>query len=284
MTRLRRRTRLAAATLAGGLLIATSAVAATPDKGTVGSSSPKVQWGGELTNPGVFYNAWAQDPSTECAAPACDTFTLTVAEAGHNVTLTENNDSTNAADGSDPGCGMNIKFPDGTYQYTQAPCGAKTTLTVKLKNAKPGDYVIRTTSSHVCCGTEGYTASAFIPDAASTAPAPAPAPVTPSSPAPAAPQLTVKAPKASAKKLAKAHKYKISATSTGPLNAVSARLLKGKKAVATAKLARLNGTASLVLKLAKKAKVKKGTYSVVVSGTDDQGRVVTTSVKVKVKK
>jgi hypothetical protein len=285
MERLVRTKKLIAGILAGGLIIASAAVAATPENGTISSANPKVEWGGDLTNPGIFYNAWAQDPSTECTAPACDTFTLTVAEAGQNVTLTENNDSTNAA-GGDPGCGMNIKFPDGSYQYTQAPCGAKTTLQVKLKNAKAGDYVIRVASSHVCCGTEGYTASAFIP-AAAGAPAATPTP-TPSSggnttaqPAPEAPQLTVRPSKASAKKITKAHKYKITASTTAPLNAVTAKFLKGKKTLGTASLSRLSGKATMVLKFSRKTKLKKGTYGVTVSGTDDQGRVVTTAVKVK---
>src|SRR5436190_2219995 len=82
MTRLLRSTKLAAGVVTGGLLIAASAFAATPDKGTISSSSPKVTWGGSITNSGVFYNAWAQDPSTDCSAPACDTFTLTAAVAG----------------------------------------------------------------------------------------------------------------------------------------------------------------------------------------------------------
>ena len=168
---------------------------------------------------------------------------------------------------------MNIEFPDGSYQYTQAPCGAKTTLQVKLKNVKPGDYTVRVASSHVCCGTEGYTASAFIPDASTPAPAttPPPAPsgggtTTTSPTADAAPQLTVKPSKASAKKLTKTHKYKITAEASGPLNAVTAKLLKGSKAIGTAKLSRLSGKATLVLKLGKKTKVKKGKYKVTVSG------------------
>jgi hypothetical protein len=289
MTRLRHSTRLAAGFAAVGLLIASMAIAATPENGTVSKSNPKVEWGGDLTDSGAFYNAWAQDPSIPCNAPACDTFALTVAEGGHNLTLTENNDSTNLQGGGDPGCGMNIEFPDGSYQYTQAPCGSKTTLQVKLKNVKPGDYTVRVASSHVCCGTEGYTASAFIPEALTPAATPAPTPsgggTTTSSPtAEAAPQLTVKATKASAKKLTKTHKYKITAEASGPINAVTAKLLKGSKTIGTAKLSRLSGKATMVLKLGKKTKVKKGKYKVTVSGTDDQGRVITTSVSVKVAK
>jgi hypothetical protein len=276
--------RLAVGFAAAGLLIASMAAAATPDKGTVSKSSPKVEWGGDLTSSGVFYNAWAQDPSTECSQPACDIFTLTVADGGHNLNVTENNDSQNTA-GGDPGCGLNIKFPDGSYQYTQGSCGPKTTLTVKLKNVKAGEYVIRTASSHACCGTEGYTASAFIPEAMAPAPAPAPGPA-PAAPAPAAeaPQLTVKPTKASGRRITKAHKYTVKVSSTAPLNAVTARFLKGSKTRATAKLERLDGSATMVLKFARKTKIKKGSYTVTVSGTDDQGRVVTTSVKVKVKK
>ena len=272
MTRTTRGLRLLALGTGAGLAAASLAIAATPESGTVGNASPKVQWAGEVTSSGVFYDAWAQDPTIDCQAPACDPFALKVAE-DHNVTLKLNIQSTNA-DGSDPGAGIRIKFPDGSYQYTQGTAGEKTTMTVKLKNLKAGDYEVTTVASHVCCGTDPYTESAEIPELAG-APAPAPAP--------ASPTLTVKAPKASARKLAKSRKYVITASSNGTLNNVTALLLKGKAKLGSGKLATLNGTAKITLKVSNK--IKKGSsYTVAVSGVDSSGNRVTTGVKVKLVK
>ena len=271
-----------AATTSIGLLGA--AHAAEPESGSVSKSSPKAEWKGTLQNSGAFYNAWAEDPSLDCAPPACDTYALKVVEGGHNLTLTKNNSAQNTA-GGDPGCGINVTFPDGTYQYTQGSCGPKTTLTVKLKNVKPGDYTVRVAISHVCCGESEYTATATAPEFLTPA-SPAPAtPPPPAQPAPEgdAPQLTIKAGKASARKLTKTRKYAITASASAPLNAVTARLLKGKKALGSAKLTRLEGSKRMTLKLAKR-KLKKGRYTVTVSGTDDSGRVVTSAAKVTMKK
>ena len=286
MTRRLRSTRLVGGLAAAGLLMTSMAVAAEPESGSVSKTAPKTEWKGTLQNSGVFYNAWAEDPSMECSPPACDTYALKVVDGGHNLTLTKNNSAQNTA-GGDPGCGINVTFPDGTYQYTQGSCGPKTTLTVKLKNVKPGDYVVRVAISHVCCSQSEYKASAFIPEflagPPAPAPAPAPAPSGPQSAPDAAPQLTIKASNASARKLTKRRRYAITATTSAPLNAVTAKLLKGKKAIGTAKLTRLEGTKKLTLKLAKR-KVKKGKYTVTVSGTDDSGRVVTAAKKIRVKK
>jgi hypothetical protein len=250
-----------------------------------------VAWAGELVSSGIFYNAWANDPTVDCSAPACDPFALTIADGPHPVTIKLNILSTNA-DGSDPGAGIRIKFPDGSYQYTQGNSSEKTPMALKLKSAVAGDYEVNVVSSHVCCATEDYTASAEITGTATaptpttgsgggtTTPPPSGTPA-PAQPAPA-PQLTVKAGKASAKKLSKTKKLTLTATTTAPLKSVVAKFLKGKKTVGSAKLATLNGTAKLILKL--KGKIKKGTYTATVSGTDDQGRVVTTGIKVKVKK
>lgn len=286
-----RRRRLAAGIAAALTITAAAASAATPDKGTVGSSSPKVEWAGELRSSGTYYTAWESDPTAECpGTPVCDPYVLTVAEE-HNVTLRLNIDTQNAT-GGDPGAGIRVKFPDGSYQYTQGNAGPTSAMVVKLKNLKAGDYEINTVASHVCCGTDPYRESAEVPELVGGAPAPAPGPapaptVTPAPGGggqPASAQLTVKAGKASARKLTRKHKYAVKVTTSAPLTAVSGRLLKGKKTVGKAKLAKLSGTRKLTLKLSKKRKVRKGRYTVVVSGTDAGGHVVTSAVKVKVKR
>ena len=280
------------AVLAAALGCTSYALAATPSDGTVGKSAPKITWKGSLTSSGIYNNAWEQDPTIPCQSPACDPFTLHVADGGINLTVSSNVLSENAA-GGDPGCGIRIQDPGGAYTFNEGTCGTKTTFNVKLKNVKAGDYVIDIVSSHACCGPEDFQGTAFIPELAGPATSPAPgASPTPSatpgaspSPQPAATTtLTIKPGKASAKKITKTHKYAVTVSSSGPLTGVTARLLKGKKAIATAKLSSLSGTAKLVLKASKKTKVKKGTYSVAVSGKDAQGRVVAAGVKVKVTK
>src|SRR5215213_6134781 len=134
MTRLLRSTRSAAGVAAVGLVVASTALAATPDKGTLGPSSPKVAWTGELISSGTYYEAWSQDPTIDCpGTPVCDPFMLTVAEGGHTVALRLNIDRENTA-GGDPGAGIRIKFPDGSYQYVMGNAGPKSQMTVKLKN------------------------------------------------------------------------------------------------------------------------------------------------------
>jgi hypothetical protein len=274
----------AAALLTGIVTCATVALATTPEKGTLSKAKPKVSWSGTITSSGLYYELWEQDPAAECPSPACDPYTLTVADEGINVSVTNNMQSENAA-GGDPGCGVRIKYPDESYHWSgQSTCGVKKPQTVKISNAKAGDYVIEMVSSHVCCGSEEFKGSAFIPELQAGGPSGPSGPTGPTGPggpqSPAAPQLTVKAPKASAKKLTKKKKYVITAKSTGRLTKVKATLLKGKKVVARGKLPSLNGTAKITLKL---KRVKPGKYKVVVSGKHSGG-TVSTGVKLKIKK
>ena len=265
------------------------ALAADPESGSIGKASPKVEWKGQVINSGVTNNAWAQDASAPCEPPACDTFALKVTDPG-DVTLRLSGFKENTA-GGDPGCGIRVTLPDGSHQYTSGTCGPKTAMVVKMKNAKAGDYVVDVADSHVVGTPEDYVASAempaFLNAGGSTQPAPAPAPApAPTQPA-SAPQLTVSAPKASARKTAKSRKYTVTAsTSGGALTQVQGRLLKGRKALGTGKLARLEGTAKLVLKLSKKTakKLRKGTYTVTVTGVDASNQRVTTTVKATLKK
>lgn len=256
---------------AAGLAAASIALAATPSSGTIGTATPQVKWSGTLTSSGIFYELWTVDPTLSCAPPTCDPFTLKVADGPHDINIKLNIGSSNAT-GGDPGAGIRIKKPDGSYSYTQGTAGVKTTMTLKLKDVKPGEYEINTVASHVCCGDDPYTERAEIPQLL---------PVEDGGTVRVAPQLTIKAPKASARKLAKSRKYGVTVTTTAALTNVTAKLLKGKKTMASAKLAQLEATAKLVFKLAKKVKPKSGSYTVVVSGVDAAGTQTTAAVKVK---
>jgi hypothetical protein len=272
MIRISRLVRLCLAVgIAAGLAVVSVALAATPSSGTLSTSTPQVKWSGTLTSSGIFYNLWTIDPTLACAPPTCDPFTLKVADGVHNMSIKLNINSENAT-GGDPGAGIRVQSPDGAYQYTQGTAGAKTTMTLKFKDPKPGDYEINTVASHVCCGDDPYTQRAEIPELI---------PVEEGGTLRVVPQLTLKASGVSARKLAKSRKYKVTVTTTAPLTKVTAKLLKGKKSLASAKAESLEGTATLVLKLTKKAKPKAGTYTLVVSGVDGAGTQTTAAVKIK---
>lgn len=267
----------------------TIANAADPSSGTISTSAPKVEWGGTVASSGVTNNAWAQDPTFECQAPACDHFALKVATPG-NVTLTLTGFVENTA-GGDPGCGIRVIHPDGKAEYFSGTCGPKTIMKVVLKNAPAGDYSVDVADSHVASptsGTEDYKASATLGATAAPAPPPTPGPVaTPAPPGPGpstapAVTLTVKAPALSSKKLAKAKKFSATLKSSGPLSKVNALLVNSKKKLGSGSLPSLDGAGKIVVKV--KAKLKPGTYQLSVGGRDAQGRNVVATAKVKVKK
>ena len=275
---MRMRTVALAALAAAGLIGVANA--AEPSEGTISNSSPKVEWGGTLASSGITNNIWAEDPTFECNPPMCDTFALKVADAG-TVTVTLNMLSTNA-DGSDPGCGIRIIKPDDSAEWFDGTCSEETTMKAVLKNAPAGDYTVDVASSHICCGTEDYKAAAFLP-AGAAAPAPgatpAPAPSAAPTPAPAV-KLTAKVPTLSAKKLKKTKKFAATLNSSAPLSNVNGVLVNRSRKLGSGKLASLNGTAKLTVRV--EGRIKPGTYTLSVGGRDAQGRNVVTTAKVKV--
>ena len=107
----------------------------------------------------------------------------------------------------------------------------------------------------------------------STPPA-SPAPETPSGPVTGPPaagggELPVKVGTRSAKAKSVRKGLKVKLTSSEPLTAIGAQLVKGNKVFGTGKLAKLDGKATLKLKI--KGKPKKGTYRLDLVGTDKAG-------------
>lgn len=278
-------TRLALVTVGVGL-VAGGATAATPEGGDL-KKGVKLKWSGDLTSSGVYYNAWADDPSIECQPQAgnCDKFALNVIDGGE-VLLKARLDST-AAQGNNGGAGIRIKLPDNSYVYQQGESGPDTDLTVKLKDAKPGKYEVTTVASFVCCGTSGYS------ETAEYGGAPAPAPVQPSQPAqpqpgqpvsPAPPQdfkVGAKVGKVSAKKAKKGKAISVKVSSSRSIERMTLILKKGSKKVGTATLAPFPGSAKMKVKLSKA--LKKGSYVLSVVGQDGN-RTVAKNIKVKVTK
>ena len=69
--------------------------------------------------------------------------------------------------------------------------------------------------------------------------------------------------------------------SSEAITKIGAQLLKGKKVVGTGKLASLNGTGTLKLKL--KSKLKKGSYTLNLVGNRASGERATAAFKLKAK-
>jgi hypothetical protein len=84
-----------------------------------------------------------------------------------------------------------------------------------------------------------------------------------------------------AKKIKKAKSLSLKLKSTEKITALSAKLLKGKTTYGKGKLAQIDGSATLKLRLSKK--LKKGSYTVTLAGTDSGGNALTTTAKYKVK-
>ena len=269
---------------AGTALIATGAIAASPETGTVSKAAPTVKWAGDTTNSYVVLNPMGNAPEqVPCDGTHCDVFTLTVAEDAPNLEVAVNIDDDDAT------AGIRIARPDGTVEYDSGTSSTKSPFKLKIKDAKKGDYEIGIVNNFVATIT--YKASATALFAApvvaeptpEVTPAPTPAPAQPGQQAqPAPPTLTVQNGKASAKKLKKARKLAITASSSAPLTSVTAEIRKGSKRLASAKVAKLEGTQKISVKV--KKGLKAGSYVLRVVGTDAQSRRVQGQGKLKVTK
>ena len=266
-----------------GLLItgavAGTAVAATPDAGTVSASSPKVTWTGETT--GSYFTrvptAVSADDSVPCQAPSCDTFALKV-ETKANLTV--------AADigqpSDNPGAvTIRVRKPDGSVVVGSSGADEVSEgkpYKVQIKGADVGDYTVEYWNNFYDgpITYSGY-AELAVPKPAAPAPVDVPAPTTAPAPTTETTQaidVTVAGAKAKGKKASA--KVTVSRAVTG----ITATLKKGAKVVATGTRGATSGTATIALK-AKKA-LKKGTYALTVTATDGKTSTAKT-VKVKVK-
>lgn len=293
------------ALLAGLLATAgliTVAQAADPAKGTVSKASPKFGWGGTLTSSGITANAWNNgEDELPCETPICDPFTLTVADSGPGVNLIIKTRLQNAAaQGNNGTATIRVTDPSGTRTVFTGESGPETDLKITIKNAANGDYQIDTAASFICCGSTDYLSTAELTGAGFGTQTPPPVgegggtppPVNggqsgnPQQPAPTA-SLKVSAGAVSAKKVKKSRKIAATLEASAKLTNVTVVLVDKKKKLGSLKLASLEGTKKIALKLAKsKAKLlKKGkAYQLSAGGTDAQGRTVVGSVKLTVKK
>ena len=85
-----------------------------------------------------------------------------------------------------------------------------------------------------------------------------------------------------AKAAGKKRKLALKLKSSGPVTGVVAKLVKGTKLIGTGKLAKIDGTSKLTIKL-KSKKLKKGKYKLNVSGKDSSGRTAGATLPLKLR-
>jgi hypothetical protein len=257
------------------LAAASTAVASTPESGTVSKDAPSVTWEGKAAGYGVIpLNLLTEAGGTEptCEAPTCDTFALKVAD---KLTL-----DVLARSRSGAGVEVHIKKPDGSVVVARTP--DEDSVKMRVKDAAPGDYTVEVLVNDTAeAGEFDATASLVVPaapPAPGAAPAPTPAPAAAPAPASEAPAATLGL--ATKSVLAKKKAFRLALTSSKPVTGVKVALRKGKKVVAKGALASLNGTGSITLKV--KKKLKPGTYVFAATAMDGSRAVgLTTTLKVK---
>jgi hypothetical protein len=287
-----RRFAAAAAVVAAGSVAV--AQAATPAEGTVSNSSPKVEWAGTIAEGAVSYNAFNNNPDAPCAPPSCDSFALTVADAGANLTLLIELDGV-GSDGTAADAGFRITHPDGSTSFSGGPSEPGKPYKLVIKKAPAGDYTVDSTNIFV--GSPGdYKASAELVSAtATTPPAGTPNQTTPTTPGPSSPApsqptqgttMKITTRSASARKVARAKKLKVGlSASGGEVKNVKLTLRKGSKTLGRGKLATLASKGRVSIKLkGKRAKLKKGSYRLTATGTDSRGGKVSAAATLKVRK
>ena len=170
----------------------------------------------------------------------------------------------------------------------QAPSrGISTQVDIAPDGATPGAGA-ETFSAATCSpvadlgGDKGGLVDDVVDGVAPAPPAPPSAdPPAAPAPAPQASALTVSLAKATAKRVKKGRTLTLSLRSTETLSGVTVKLLKGRTVVAKGAAKQLAGSGAVKLRVGKA--LRKGTYTVAVTGTDASGakRTATTSLKVR---
>lgn len=188
----------------------------------------------------------------------------------------------NAIDGTTTG--RAIEGPNGILQI-QFP-SARVELGARISDAyvqtQPLFGVILPTTDRA--PNSGAAQKSYVmqpcPGATPAAPAVPVAPVTPGAPAkPANTSLPVKLAASKAKPKGRTMAVKLS--SAERCASITAKLTKGRTSYGTGKLSSLDGKGTLRLKLAKR-KLRKGTYTLTLSGTDSSGAKLKRSLRLRV--
>jgi hypothetical protein len=256
---------------------AAPAVAGTPESGEISNAQPRFDWTGEAAG-------WGRPPTWEvgretgqrpvCPAPVCDSVRFTVADqADLRVTADNNVASGPASDLVE----LAVEAPDGAVTYVES--ADKFPATIRFKDAAKGTYVVYVQTKEMPQNDASYAGFALLTPvgAGGALPAGPPAPAQPQQPA--GPQLTIRTRSASARRASRG--LKVGITSNQAMTGIAARLVKGEKTVAKGSLATLDGNGTVTVK---GKRLKRGRYTLIVTGTGPDGARATASAPLTLKK
>jgi Subtilase family len=144
--------RLLACSLAAAAVLAVPAGAATPASGTISFAQPSATWSG--TANGYLVTIGEDYADAPCRAPYCDSFALTLADAGQ-LTVT----ATAATGGGFTR--IEIDRPDGSTISDGGAADHRET-TIAIKEAEKGDYTVRVLTNRPAHTDGSYAASATL--------------------------------------------------------------------------------------------------------------------------
>ena len=263
--------------------LASPAPAATPSSGEVSTAKPLFEWTGEAAG-------WGADPTwevgetngtaPECVPVVCDSLTVEVLDQA-DLTITA--DNTTASGPASDVVDLAVEAPDGSVTYVHSE-DTKPVL-ARFRNAAKGTYTLYLETSEMAQNDTSYTGRAMLTppiqavaepvEAAPSQPQAQPQSAPPSS----SPQITIRTRSASVRRAAK--RLRIAVASSAALTGVTARLLKGRRAVARGALSKLDGAGTIALK---GKRLRTGRYTLVVTGTAGDGRKATSSVPFTLKR
>lgn len=268
-----RRPTTALIVVAAFALPASPAQAATPESGKVSKAAPVQKWSGSAQSFPLTLTNILVDGGTLCepSTTTCDRFTLEVLDTD---LLTVQAKSTAITQ-------MSVFKPDGSEIFTLGGSANGDVAAITIKDAPPGSYKVEV-YQNALTPTE-YAGRASLGAALAKAgsenkPPTSPPPTQGSAPA----KITISPRAASSRSLEKSRKLTLSLSSTAPVTEVRATLTKGSKKVASGFLAKLDSKGKLTMKLPKR--VKEGSYRVVLTAKGQDGKPVSASSTLKVKR
>jgi hypothetical protein len=232
-------------------LPASPALAAEPESGTVSRSQPKVTWTGAITS----FQSWQlyNQGINECLPLSCDTFTLELADGPAPLRISVESD--------DSAIMVEVVQPNGESVVFSGETKAQGTL----KDAANGSYTINVAQNEQTQAEHTGTAELLFPQ-----------PEPPAPPAAGAPPAAAPAPTITIGRTVR--RGRLTVGTSAPLTDVVVTLAKGRRVVARARVARLEGERAVRLR----GRLKRGRYLARVTGRDAEGRTVMRTLKVKV--
>ena len=278
MSMQRRRTfPLACALAAAAIGIAAPGRASEPSSGTVSASNPTVSWTGEAET-APFAQQMRDEQYRTCGPAICETFALKVEDGGELTVQVK---------GEEHAVGFQVIAPDGTKVFADNFDGDPSQpVTILIQGAKPGDYGIEIWQDATEADAHQLSGSAQLappPPPAAPAPTPAssPPPASPPAEPPAAPRLSIRTARLRVRQTVR-RRVALRVSSSSAVTEVRAQILKGRRVIGRAALARLDGAGRIVVRT--RTRLRPGRYVIGLSAKAPSGERIAVSRRLVVRR